>query len=509
MKNRGSIILKNGIIGFGSQIITALFAFVTRSLFLHHIGAELLGINSVFASALAALSLTELGFQTAIVYMLYEPLNKGDKERINAIVCILKRLYETVGVVFMTLSFAILPFLRFILKGVDLTVEIYVFFLLQSLASTCTYFMAYRRSLLYADQKDYVSKFIDVIVNTLFNIILCIAIIVLKSYWAYLIIKVVQVVVANLIISVYCKKNYDYLHRVPIDKTILKDILGKTKNVFIGRFAGFIYSSTDNLVISSFISASVVAFYGNYLTVLVNIRSVLDSAMNSMVSIVGNYMVENSENSEKKKFFLLYSHIRYYIALIVVVPLVVLLEYFIEMWVGKEYILPTVITYLMGADLYIHLVHAPAYEFVTASGLFKEEKNIEIAGAISNITLSVIGVKLIGIPGVLLGTVVSQSVFWIGRSWLAYKTCLQLPTKEYVKYWMREAYYLAAAIAMLFICKGAFGIINIENMIMKFIVTGVVCEVIIVIIAFVVLNIFEENKKVLHIFSDFIKRKMH
>lgn len=507
MNNRISIILKNGIIGFGSQIITALFAFITRSLFLKYIGAELLGINSVFASALSALSLTELGFQTAIVYMLYEPLNKGNQERINAIINILKRLYESVGMIFMTLSFAILPSLRFILKGVELTSSIYIFFLLQSAASTCTYFMAYRRSLLYADQKDYICKFIDVLVNTIFNVGLCVAIISTKSYWIYLILKIGQVVVSNLIISIYVKKYYSYLHKVPIDKTILKEILSKTKNVFIGRFAGFIYSSTDNLVISSFISASTVAFYGNYLTVLVNIRSVLDSAMNSMISVVGNFMVNTDGQEEKSKFFLLYSHIRYYIALVVVIPLVVMLEHFIEMWVGDSYVLVSTISYLMGADLYIHLVHAPSYEFVTAAGLFKEEKNIEIAGATSNIVLSVIGVRLMGLPGVLVGTVVSQCLFWIGRSWLTYKKCLELSTKEYLKYWIRELYYLGTAIVLLLICNGVFKYIRIGNSIIKFGVGGIICELLIVGIAPIALSCFKENKLFWDIVLRFLKKK--
>ena len=152
--SRSKAIIRNGAVGIASQCITMILAFVLRSVFLKYIGEEMLGINSTFGSILDALSLSELGFQSAIIFMLYKPLQEHDREKINAIINLLKTLYRFVGIFFMVASVAMLPVLRFILKGVDVTPQIKMFFLMQTSISAFSYFMAYPRSLLYADQKE-------------------------------------------------------------------------------------------------------------------------------------------------------------------------------------------------------------------------------------------------------------------------------------------------------------------------------------------------------------------
>ena len=169
--NRSQAIMKNGVVGILSQCLTMVLAFVSRSIFLKYIGEEMLGINSTFASVLEALSLGELGFQSAIVFMLYKPLQEGNRERVNAITNLLKTLYRYVGIFFLVASIAVLPLLKYILKGVTVTPQIYVFFLLQTSVSVVSYFLAYPRSLLYADQKEYLTKLVDMVVTSAFAII--------------------------------------------------------------------------------------------------------------------------------------------------------------------------------------------------------------------------------------------------------------------------------------------------------------------------------------------------
>ena len=80
------LLLKNCSTGLVSQVMTLIFQFLTRSLFIRYIGIELLGVYSTFTSVLSTLSLAELGFQTAIVFSLYKPLAQRDEQQINDIV---------------------------------------------------------------------------------------------------------------------------------------------------------------------------------------------------------------------------------------------------------------------------------------------------------------------------------------------------------------------------------------------------------------------------------------
>lgn len=104
---------------------------------------------------------------------------------------------------------------------------------------------------------------------------------------------------------------------------------------------------------------------------------------------------------------------RVLIAMMIVVPFCVLINDFIAMWVGAEYILPASVVVLLVMDLYIHFVHSVNVDFINAAGLFREDRDNEIIAAVLNITLSILGAKTIGLAGVLLGTVVSQMWFLV------------------------------------------------------------------------------------------------
>ena len=504
--NRSQAIMKNGVVGILSQCLVMVLSFVTRTVFLRYIGSELLGLNGTFASVLDALSLGELGFQTAIVFMLYKPLQSADHERVNAIVNLLKTLYRFVGLFFIAVSVAVLPFLKYLLKGIDISSEIYLYFLMQASVSAVSYFLAYPRSLLFADQKEYQTKIWDLVVTCVFSSISILSVIFIKSYALYLVFRICTVVVSNLLIFRYYRKQYPFVHKVPFDKVLFLEAWGNTKNIFIARIAGFLYRSISNLVISAFISTVTVAFYGNYLLILTSLRTVVDSAMTSMIPIIGNSLATVTTDEEKLRFFKLYSHVRYLIALIVVIPFILLVDHFVAVWLGSEYVLAEIIKYLMAADLYVHLVHTPTYEFITASGLFREERNIEVVGAVVNVVLSVIGVNLWGLPGVLLGTVVSQFVFWIGRSSLLFRKCLSGKRTAHSKYWLREGAYIACFIICFLICMVAINLLKLGG-ILGFIVGGVVCEVIIVVFILLFLQGVPENKLVLQAVYKKIKKR--
>ena len=90
------LLLKNCSTGLVSQVMTLIFQFLTRSLFIRYIGIELLGVYSTFTSVLSTLSLAELGFQTAIVFSLYKPLAQRDEQQINDIVNVFRFVYDCI-----------------------------------------------------------------------------------------------------------------------------------------------------------------------------------------------------------------------------------------------------------------------------------------------------------------------------------------------------------------------------------------------------------------------------
>ena len=502
-------ILKNCLAGAGSQIIKILFLFVTRSLFIHYIGKELLGLNSTFASIINTLSLTELGFQTAVAFSLYKPLHEDNYTRINDILCVLKVFYRGIGIFFIIASIALLPFLNNLINGITVTKTVWVYFLLQMAASASSYFLAYKRTLLFADKKEYVANCIDMLCTIFFNSILCLTLITLKSYVIYLLIKLVHTITSNVIIHLYCRKKYAYLEATSFSKSEFHNIFSKVKHVIPAKIAGYIYGSTDNIIISAFVSTVSVGSLVNYTTVTTSLRTLTNSLLNSMTPIIGTMLIEKKTNS-RKHYFDLYTHIMMLVSICVVIPLFLLFDDFILWWIKDDtMLLKKSVSLLIAIDFYIHLVHGSLREFINGGGLFKQEKYIDIAGAASNIILSFVFVRLWGIFGVLFATVISQMIFWVGRSMIVFQCYFKDERKAFLRYWLKNLKNAVITLLLYAVCHGFYHYILAGHSSLITLLLGAMgCEIIIVILFCLAYYNTPEQKQLIHGIWKYVKKQI-
>ena len=487
-------IIKNSFFGLVFQLTSALSQFIIRNLIIKYIGVELLGISSTFNSVLGALSLADLGFQTAIVYRLYKPIHDDDKKKIAELLYIFKYIYIGVGCFFLVACTFAIFFIPFIIKGVEINRTVYEIFVLSSLSPAMTYFLSYKRSLLYADQKEYISKIVDCACLITFTLAKIYAIAINKNFQMYLIFDITQIMVSNIIVHFYCKFKYPYLQRnKSFNKETFKIIMTDTKDVFTGKLSGYIYSSTDNIVISSFISTITVGYFVNYTMITKQISSMINSILNPVAPFVGRMLAKNEEKASQNSFFEIYTFIRFIIAILVVVPTVVLLDDFVDMWIGKEYLLSWKIPILLGTDIFISIVYAACYDFNNGSGLFKLEKKVMFIGALMNITISIVLTNVLGIEGVLIGTVFTQFYFWISRSKIAIKYSLKENNKYYINYLKKCMFYVITFYGLIFGGSKAELIVTLDNKFLCFIVKGVLLEFI---NGIVLLLLFKNNANV-------------
>ena len=68
--------LRNSALAFAGQIVAILMGFAVRWLFVHKLGQDYLGVNSVMESMLMILSMTELGIGTSVAFALYALFHK-------------------------------------------------------------------------------------------------------------------------------------------------------------------------------------------------------------------------------------------------------------------------------------------------------------------------------------------------------------------------------------------------------------------------------------------------
>ena len=108
---------KNIIAGIINKFITLFFPFIIRTCILYYLSNEYLGLSSLFTSILQVLNLAELGFSSAIIYNMYEPISKGNYELAGAYLNYYRKVYLIIGSLILFFGLILLPFITFFING--------------------------------------------------------------------------------------------------------------------------------------------------------------------------------------------------------------------------------------------------------------------------------------------------------------------------------------------------------------------------------------------------------
>ena len=477
--------MRNSVVGMVGQVIATILNFFGRRVFIQYLGVELLGLNSTFASILNTLSLAELGFQQVIVFHLYGVLAKDDKKQINAIVNVYRWVYRFIGCFFVFAALLCMPFLQLFLSDIEATNIVRVYFLIQALTNACTYFLAYKRNILYADQNSYISGLIDTIVNSVATILSIIVAVYTRNYFLYLLVNLLKTYLSNLFVHIACNRKYPYIHSEKLDWQLLKNMTASLKDVVVEKLAGYIYGSTDNLLISTFISTVQVGFLGNYTMAINHIKTMLRSLTAPLIPAIGNNVAIGQEENQQMKTFRVLEQGYFWLSGLAVVPVYVLADCFIQLYLGAEYIQPRKLLVLLCVDLYIHINQDSSLCYLSANGLFKKRRNIALVGAILNLGVSMLLMKPFGIAGILAGTAVSQVYYWIARTVVALRDCLHQSWRTFAFYWVKQLGQLAVIATAIWISNVITERVFFLNGIVTFIINGILCEACFMLLAFI------------------------
>ena len=151
--------LINTLFSLASQMLTIVLSFVLRAAFIKILGNQYTGVASVFTTILTMLSLSELGFATAIATALYKPLRDNNQKMIQQVMDFYKNAYRLVALFIFVVGMCLIPFLRYLIKDVpDIKESITVIYFFYIIKTAASYLMIYKTTLLRADQKLFVVK---------------------------------------------------------------------------------------------------------------------------------------------------------------------------------------------------------------------------------------------------------------------------------------------------------------------------------------------------------------
>lgn len=440
MKTENSI--RNSFWALLSNIVGILIGLISQNIFLKILNVEYLGINGLFSNIISILGIVELGIGSAIIYNLYKPLSENNITIIKELMNFYKKSYHIIGVVVFFIGILIIPFLNFFVGEVSIDVNIEFVYFLFLLDIVLSYFLSYKRAILQADQKNYIINICHIIYLVAMNTSQLLLLYLTKNYYLYLIVKVIFRLLENVVITIIANNKYSYLkdkNTKKLNSEIKQDIISKVKALFFHKIGTFVVVGTDNIIISKFLGVVSVGLYSNYNLIINSVTKLFSQMLYGVSASIGQLLTEN--NSVKNyEIFKKLRFINFCIAMLSAICICTIIQPFIVIWLGEEFLLPYSVVIVLSIKVFLELMTNCYLIYKETAGIFKEDQFVPIIQSIINIVISIILVNKLELLGVFLGTIFSSFTYWLySYPKFIYKNLFK---RNYIQYIRENGKYL-------------------------------------------------------------------
>lgn len=511
-KNRTKNSIRNVLFSFIGYIFTILLQFINRSVFVRLLSAEYLGLNGLFSNILSLLALSELGIGTAMTYALYKPISNRDTEKIKSLMHLYKKMYTIIGCFVLGVGCAIAPFLPYFIEDMPALKFITVYYLLYVLNSGVSYFYTYKRTLIICDQNAYISTTTQTIASVLTKLVQIIALLLTHNYLLFLLVQIFFTIAENIVISKIADKRYPFLKESNISKLeqTEKDNISKNIKAMLCHKIGFVaVTATDNLILSKILGLVSVGLYSNYSLIMDNVAALTDRMIFSVSASVGDLIAEDdTKHSEQVLYNLLF--INYWVISFCATCLYCLLQDFIVLWLGKDFLLSSFTVLVIVLCFYVSRMRNTVNIFKEATGILRQDRYKAIIESIVNLALSIPLTYQFGVAGVKLGTLLSTLLipFWI-EGYVLFKHYFH---KSFKWYMLKQAGYLLSFSAVTLLTAMTCNLVPYEGLlafVLKLIICCIVPNVIIAALFFKTDGFKYLSRIIFKLFATKIRKKAH
>ena len=434
--------LLNARVNLIFYFLTLALSFFSRKIFLDTLGADFVGLTGTLQNLLGFLNLAELGIGSAIGYVLYKPLFDHDETKINEIISVFGYLYRWIGKIILIAGCILACFLPLIFPNTEFELGLIFFAYFSFLASSLIgYFANYKQTLLGADQKNYVvTAYFQTatIVKTIIQMALAYY---TGNYYLWVLVELSFGIIYSFILNWKINQVYPWLKSEIQQGKILfqkyPEVMKYTKQLFVHRISAFVQFQISPFLIYIFVSLQTVAFYGNYTLFIDKINILLNNLFGGVSAGVGNLIAEGNIFKIIHIFWELIA-IRFLLVGIFIFGLYQLLPPFIQLWLGKEYLLPNSVLILLIVNLFMGLLRGSIDPFLYGYGLFYDTW-APITESIIYIIVALIGGYYWGLIGIITGSTVS--LFIIICLWKPYFLFKKGFGKRVSSYWIGWSKY--------------------------------------------------------------------
>ncbi|MDD3242741.1 MAG: hypothetical protein PHD32_03330 [Eubacteriales bacterium] len=429
------------------HVLKVAVGFLSRRIFNITLGVQLLGVNQVFTQIMTVLSLTEMGFGTAILFSLYGPLARGDNDKVASLLALYRTVYRRIALAVAGLGLLMLPFLGVLLDAdVNLT-QARLVFLLFVANTVISYLYVYKANVINADQRGYIVGAVRGASTVVMYGAQIVVLLVTKNYFLYTLVNTVTILVQNLIISRRAEKDYPYIRQknaAPLPEAEKKDLFAKTRAVFLHDIGSICVNSTDNIILNIVKGNVMGGLYSNYAYVASILRDILRQVFSSLTASVGN-LIANGETEKVETTYRNLMFLDFWIYGFAAAGLLSLLTPLVSLWMGKNMVMSNALVVVLVANFYISGMRECSAVVKSAAGLFAPDRYMPLVESAINLVASILLVKYWGVVGIFVGTMISTLCvpFWV-QPLVVHRMVLKRPMAPF---WGRYARYAAAAAA--------------------------------------------------------------
>lgn len=424
--------------------------------------------------------MAELGIGTALNFSLYGPVARGEKETIKSYMQMYRKAYHVIAGVVAVVGLSLAPFLKYIIKepGDNSLRDLTIYYLIFLFNTVTSYFVAYKNSLVNAEQKNYIQTNINTITKVITVFFQIIIVIVTENFYLYLLTDAAVQLIQKIYVSGYLNKLYPYLKEKdikPLSKEATDEVWSKTKALVFHKVGDVARLQTDAIIISSFIEVAMAGVVDNYNLVINSVSNFVNIIFNSVISSFGNLIATES----REKQFAMFRVYRFFASWVYgfsCVGYMILLTPLIRLWLGDSWILSSAAVYCILIDYYFKGDRIVLSNYKTAAGVFEQDKYLALIQGAVNLVISIWLVQTpLGITGIYIGTIVSGLIANVTKPIIIYRACFD---RNAVEYFIDTAKYLASLLAVLLICHFISTKLLAELTIVSFVVMALIITII-------------------------------
>ena len=447
--SRGKKLALNTITSLLLQFTTVVCGFILPRLILGAFGSSVNGLVNSITQFLGVISLLDLGVGAVVQSSLYKPLAANDIDSISRIYVAANRFFKRLAMIllfYVAILLIIYPLLINRDFSYSFSASLIAVICINSFAQY--YFGIVNSLLLNASQKGYIQYTIQIIALVL-NTIVCAFLI--KTGYSIQIVKLTTsfiFLLKPLLLIWYVKKHYNIDTKITYNEEPIK----QKWNGMAQHFASYVLSGTDNIVLTLFSTLANVSIYSVYNIVIIGVKNALLSITNGFQSLMGE-MLAKKEIEKLNSFFGYIEWVLHTATTLIFGCTGVLIVSFVRVYTfgieDADYIQPLFAVLITIANA-SHCLRLPYNILILAAGHYKQTQSNYIIAMILNIVISISTVKIFGLIGVAIGTLVAMIYQTVWMAWYDSKHIINWPIKNFLKQIIVDAAVVIIASAITF-----------------------------------------------------------